>query len=102
MSHVANLDSERQYLGARNRKLRIFPGSGLSKKSPKWIVAAEIAETSQLFARCVAKIEPQWLQGINDRLLKRSGRIMAFEKITLFGLTISDRQRVHGCDLNLM
>ena len=105
MSHIANVDEDRQYLGARNRKLKIFPASGLFKKSPKWIVAAEIAETSQVYARCCARIEPEWLLGINDMLFKRShaephwqqktGRVMAFEKLSLYGLVISERKKVH-------
>lgn len=105
MSHVAMQEEKREYIGARNRKLRIFPGSALFKKSPKWIVAAEIAETSQVYARCCAMIDPEWLLGINDALLKRNytephwqqktGRVMAFEKLSLYGLLIRDRQKVH-------
>jgi ATP-dependent helicase HrpA len=105
LSHIASADEDRQYLGARNRKLRIFPGSALFKKSPKWIMAAEIAETSQVFARTCARIDPEWLLGINDPLFKRSyhephwqqktGRVMAFETLSLFGLIIKERQRVH-------
>ncbi len=105
LSHTANLDEDRQYLGARNRKLRIFPASALFKKSPKWMVAAEIAETSQVYARCCAAIQPEWLLGINDALFKRSysephwqqktGRVMAYEKLSLYGLIIRDRKRVH-------
>ncbi len=105
LSHVATLDENREYLGTRNRKFRIFPGSALAKKPPKWIVAGEIVETTQVFARNVAKIEPGWVLGINDRLLKRrhsepawhakSGRVTALETVTLYGLVISDRERIH-------
>lgn len=105
LSHIAKLDEERVYLGARNRRLKIFPGSSLSRRSPKWIMAAEIAETSQVFARNVAMIQPEWVMGINDDLIKRhysephwyqrSGQVMAFERITLYGLIISDRKRIH-------
>jgi ATP-dependent helicase HrpA len=105
LSHVANLDDDIQYLGARNRKLRIFPASALFKKNPKWIMAAEIAETTQVYARCCAQIQPEWLMGINDPLFKRSysephwqqkaGRVMAYEKLSLYGLMISERNRVH-------
>ncbi|WP_372860622.1 ATP-dependent RNA helicase HrpA [Spongiibacter sp.] len=105
LGQIANKSEEREYLGARNRKLRIFPGSSLRKKNPKWIVAAELAETSQLFARCVAKIEPEWVLGVNDSLLKRnyaephwhakSGRVMAYEQTLLYGLCLRDRHRVH-------
>ncbi|MEH6556373.1 MAG: ATP-dependent RNA helicase HrpA [Oceanicoccus sp.] len=110
LSHIANIDEDRQYLGARNRKLRLFPGSSLFKKSPKWIVAAEIAETTQVFARCCAQIEPDWLMGINESLFKRSysephwqkksGRVMAHERISIYGLVISDRNRVHYGPIN--
>ncbi|HEY3699258.1 MAG TPA: ATP-dependent RNA helicase HrpA, partial [Spongiibacteraceae bacterium] len=105
LSHIATLDEQREYLGARNRKLRIFPGSSLFKKSPKWIVAAEIVETTQVYARTVAMIDPAWVLGINDELLQRrhseprwhakSGRVLALETVTLYGLVISDKQRVH-------
>jgi ATP-dependent helicase HrpA len=105
LGQIAIKDEDREYLGARNRKLRIFPGSSLSKKSPKWIVAAELAETSQLFARCVAKIDPEWVFGINDALLKRSysephwdprsGRVMALEQTVLYGLIVRDKKRIH-------
>jgi len=105
LSQIATLDEQREYLGARNRKMRIFPGSALFKKSPKWLVAAEVVETSQVYARCVARIDPLWALGLNDALLKRryseprwnakSGRVMAVETITLYGLLISDKQRVH-------
>ncbi|WP_366057762.1 ATP-dependent RNA helicase HrpA [Oceanicoccus sp.] len=105
LSHIANLDDDRQYLGARNRKLRIFPASALFKKNPKWIVAAEIAETSQVYARCCAQIQPEWLLGINDPLFKRSysephwqqkaGRVMAYERLSLYGLMIREKTRVH-------
>ncbi len=105
LGQLASKDEDRLYQGARNRKLRIFPGSSQFKKSPKWIVAAELAETTQLYARGVARIEPEWVFGINDALLKRhyyephwqgrSGRVMALEQTLLYGLAIRDRHRVH-------
>ena len=105
LSHIATLDDDRQYMGARNRKLRIFPASTLFKKSPKWIMAAEIAETTQIYARCCARIQPEWLMGINDPLFKRNysephwqqktGRVMAYEKLSLYGLMIGERNRIH-------
>lgn len=110
LSQIAFKTEERDYLGARNRKLRIFPGSALFKKSPKWIVAAELAETSQLFARCVARIEPEWVLGVNDDLLKRryyephfqakTGRVVAFEQTLLFGLQIRDKLKVNYAPIN--
>ncbi|MBQ0761268.1 MAG: ATP-dependent RNA helicase HrpA [Zhongshania sp.] len=105
LGQIATKDENREFIGARNRKLHIFPGSALFKKPPAWIVAAELAETSQLYARCVAKIDPEWVFGVNDSLLKRSyyephwqarsGRVMAFEQTALYGLIIRDKKRVH-------
>ncbi|HUH36537.1 MAG TPA: ATP-dependent RNA helicase HrpA [Spongiibacteraceae bacterium] len=105
LSHIGMQDERSEYLGTRNRRFRLFPGSGLAKKPPRWVLAAEIVETSQVFARCVAKIEPEWVLGINDALLKRShsepgwqqrsGRVTALESVTLYGLLISDKQRVN-------
>lgn len=95
---------EREYLGARNRKFSIFPGSSLAKKTPKWIMAAELIETSKLFAHTVAKIEPEWVIAAAEHLIKRqhfephydsrSGQVMAYEKITLYGLTIVEKKSV--------
>ncbi|WP_062065151.1 ATP-dependent RNA helicase HrpA [Cellvibrio sp. OA-2007] len=95
---------EREYSGARNRKFSIFPGSSLAKKTPKWIMAAELIETSKLFAHTVAKIEPEWVIEAAEHLVKRqhfethydsrSGQVMVFEKITLYGLTIVEKKSV--------
>ncbi len=95
---------EREYLGARNRKFAIFPGSSLAKKTPKWIMAAELIETSKLFAHTVAKIEPEWVIAAAEHLVKRqhfephydsrSGQVMVYEKITLYGLTIVEKKSV--------
>ena len=104
LGNIAQWDEGKTFNGARNRKLQVFPGSGQYKKPPKWLVASEIVETSQVFARQCAAIEPEWLLRINPYLLKRhhhspawqmrSGRVMATERVTLFGLTISDDKRV--------
>lgn len=100
----------REYLGARNRKFSIFPGSSQHKKRPKWIVAAQLMETSQLFAHDVARVEPQWLLSAAEHLVKRnyfephydprSGQVKAFEKVTLYGLTLVERQRVNYSRIN--
>jgi len=105
LSQIAQKDEDNWYRGTRNRKLRIFPGSALFKKSPAWLVAAEMVETTQLYARCVARIEPEWLLGINDAVLKyqyyephwqqRAGRVSAFQETRLYGLVIQDRKRVN-------
>jgi len=95
---------EREYLGARNRKFSIFPGSSLIKKTPKWIMAAELIETSKLFAHTVAKIEPEWALAAAEHLVKRqyfephynshSGQVMAYEKVSLYGLTLIEKKSV--------
>jgi ATP-dependent RNA helicase HrpA len=105
LGNIAQHQEDRDYLGSRNRKLQIFPGSSQAKKRPKWLVAAEIVETSRVFARTVAAIDPQWVIGINPALLKhhyyqprwqsRSGRVMAYERLSLYGLTVSDKRSVH-------
>ncbi|RYY03197.1 MAG: ATP-dependent RNA helicase HrpA [Gammaproteobacteria bacterium] len=95
---------EREYLGARNRKFSIFPGSSLIKKTPKWIMAAELIETSKLFAHTVAKIEPEWALAAAEHLVKRqyfephynshTGQVMAYEKVSLYGLTLIEKKSV--------
>lgn len=93
------------YLGARNRKFAIFPGSSQFKKRPKWIMAAEMLETSKLFAHCVARIEPEWVMPLAQHLLKhhyfephynaKTGQVMGYDRITLFGMTLAEKQRVN-------
>ncbi len=105
LGHIAQFQEGREYLGARNRKLQIFPGSALARKRPRWLVAAEIVETSNVFAREVASIDPEWTLDINPALLKhhyyeprwnpRGGRVNAYERVTLYGLTVADKRRVH-------
>jgi ATP-dependent helicase HrpA len=95
---------EREYQGARNRKFSIFPGSSLVKKTPKWIMAAELIETSKLFAHTVAKIEPEWVITAAEHLVKRqhyephydarSGQVMAYERISLYGLVVIEKKSV--------
>ena len=98
------------YLGGRGVKFAIFPGSGLKKSKPKWVVAAELTETARLYARCVAKIEPEWVEGVAGHLVKRyyfdphwdakRGMVNAWERVTLYGLTLVSRRRVHYGPLN--
>jgi ATP-dependent helicase HrpA len=87
-----------EYLGARGTKFAVFPGSGLARKPPDWIVAAELVETSRLWARTVAAIEPEWVEPVAEHLVKRSyseprwsrssGSAVATEKVTLYGIPI--------------
>ncbi|MDM8559229.1 ATP-dependent RNA helicase HrpA [Candidatus Parabeggiatoa sp. HSG14] len=94
-----------EYLGTRNIKVYLFPGSSLFKKQPKWIMAAELVETTKLYARCCAKINPDWIEQAADNLCqhhyfephweKRRAQVGAFEKVTLYGLTIVAKRKVN-------
>lgn len=104
LSHIGVREDNRDFLGIRNRKFLIFPGSGLHQKPPKWVVAAELVETSRLYARQVARIEPEWVPPLAEHMLRRThsepyydrqrGQVMAYEKQNLYGLTVVDRLRV--------
>ncbi len=93
-----------EYVGARGARFAIFPGSGLRKKRPAAVMAAELVETSRLFARTVAAIDPAWAEDLAGDLAKRSlsephwskstGAAAAWEKVTLFGVEIVPRRRV--------
>ena len=98
-------EEDNTYLGARGIKFLLHPGSALVKKAGRWIAAAELMETSRLFARCVAKIEPEWLESIGAHLIKRHvfephwekgpGQVAAWERVTLHGLVLQARRRIH-------
>ncbi|KRC03437.1 ATP-dependent RNA helicase HrpA [Duganella sp. Root198D2] len=93
------------YLGARGIKFHIWPGSHLSKKPGKWIVSAELVETTRLYARCVARIEPEWIEKIGGHLLKKSwgeprwekrpAQVTASERATLYGLVVYSQRRIN-------
>ncbi|MGF6642325.1 ATP-dependent RNA helicase HrpA [Paraburkholderia sp. GAS82] len=97
-------DDEPYYLGARTIKFYLWPGSALVKKAGRWVMAAELVETSRLYARCIAKIEPEWIEQIGAHLLKKSlsephwekraAQVSAFERAVLYGLPIYHRRRV--------
>ncbi|SDQ33185.1 ATP-dependent RNA helicase HrpA [Paraburkholderia tuberum] len=97
-------DDEPYYLGARGIKFYLWPGSALVKKAGKWVMAAELVETSRLYARCIAKIEPEWVEKVGAHLLKKSlsephwekraAQVSAFERAMLYGLPIYHRRRV--------
>jgi ATP-dependent helicase HrpA len=92
------------YLGARGIRFHVFPGSALRKKQPKWVMAAELTETTRLFARCVASIEPEWIEQVGSHLAHRqhfdphwekaSGQVIAYERVIVYGLTVVARRRV--------
>ncbi|PTQ84860.1 ATP-dependent RNA helicase HrpA [Nitrosomonas ureae] len=98
-------EKDNEYLGARGIKFAVFPGSVLRKGKTKWVVAAELVETSKLYARCAAKIDPAWLERIGGSLCKRHysdphwekkrAQVVAFEQVTLYGLIIVPKRPVH-------
>lgn len=93
------------YLGARGIKFHPFPGSGVDKKGLKWLVAAELAETTRLYARTLAKIDPDWIEAAAGEVVARnyfepkweraSGQVVASERVSLYGLAIVPRRRVN-------
>lgn len=106
LSHIGQKDADKQeYTGARNARFSIFPGSGLFKRSPKWTMVAELVETSRLWGRIAARIEPEWIEPLAQHLVKHSysephwsksqGAVMATEKVTLFGLPIVAARQVN-------
>ncbi len=108
LSHIGMKDGDKsEYIGARNARFMIFPGSGLFKKPPKWSMVAELTETSRLYGRIAARIQPEWIEPLAGHLLKRSysdprwskkaGAVLASEKVTLYGITIvADREVQYG------
>ncbi|MFG2521248.1 ATP-dependent RNA helicase HrpA [Streptomyces sp. NPDC048527] len=94
-----------EYLGARNAKFAVFPGSALFKKPPRFIMSAELVETSRLWARVNAKIEPEWVEPLAEHLLKRTysephwekdqAAVMAYEKVTLYGVPLVAQRKVN-------
>ncbi|MFJ5698085.1 ATP-dependent RNA helicase HrpA [Arthrobacter sp. NPDC093139] len=106
LSHIGILDErKREYAGARGSRFAIFPGSALFKKSPTFVMAAELVETSRLWARVAAKFEPAWAEQVAPDLVKRSysephwstkmGSVMAYEKVTLYGVPIIAQRRIN-------
>ena len=97
-------DDDAHYLGARGIKWYPHPGSALAKKAGKWVMAAELVETTRLFARCLAKIEPEWVEQVGAHLVKRhvfephwskgSGQVVAFERGTVHGIVLYGRRQV--------
>ncbi|MFG2290794.1 ATP-dependent RNA helicase HrpA [Streptomyces sp. NPDC048595] len=94
-----------EYLGARSAKFAVFPGSALFKKPPHWVMSAELVETSRLWARVNAKIEPEWVEPLAQHLVKRTysephweqkmAAVMAYERVTLYGVPIVTQRKVN-------
>ncbi len=105
LGHVGQKNEEEgHYLGAHGIKFFPHPGSTLAKKAGRWLVAAELVDTSRLYARCLARIEPEWLEEVGAHLLRRHyyephwsksrGEVMAFERATLHGILLYARRPV--------
>jgi len=96
---------EGNYQGARGIKLSIHPGSALAKKGPKWVMAAELTDTGRLLARTVAEVRPEWIEAAGQHLLtrmfiephweKEGARVVAFERVSLYGITLVARRKIH-------
>ncbi|EPW5500613.1 ATP-dependent RNA helicase HrpA [Vibrio vulnificus] len=106
LSHIGMKDQEKnEYHGARNARFHIFPGSGLFKKQPKWVMSAELVETSKLWGRIIARIQPEWIEPLAKHLIKRShsephwskkqAAVMAYEKVMLYGIPIVPKRLVN-------
>ncbi|MEU4826766.1 ATP-dependent RNA helicase HrpA [Actinomadura sp. NPDC023710] len=113
LSHIGLMDVDKkdkqrrgqEYLGARGAKFAVFPGSSLFKKPPRWVMSAELVETSRLWGRINARIEPEWVEPLAQHLVKRNysephwskkqAAVMAREKVTLYGVPIVADRRVN-------
>ena len=97
-------DPDEHYLGTRGLKFFLHPGSGMAKKGAKWVLAAELTDTTRLYARCAARVEPEWIEQSAGPLLERNyfdprwdaarGEVVAAERVSLYGLTLVPRRRV--------
>ncbi|HSV19725.1 MAG TPA: ATP-dependent RNA helicase HrpA [Casimicrobiaceae bacterium] len=104
LGNIGLKNEDGDYLGARGITFRLHPASALAKKAPKWVVAAELTETTRLFARCAARIEPEWVEAVaGERVVRdyfephwdrRRGEVVASERVTLYGLPIVPRRPV--------
>ncbi|MGN5632650.1 ATP-dependent RNA helicase HrpA [Streptomyces sp. AC154] len=106
LSHIGLKDTEKnEYVGARNAKFAIFPGSALFKKQPRFVMSAELVETSRLWARVNARVEPEWIEPLAQHLLKRTysephwekdqAAVMAYERVTLYGVPIVAQRKIN-------
>ena len=109
IDHIGQKDREKpDFNGPRGRRFKVFPGSTLSKKPPPWMMSAQLAQTSQLFGRINAEIQPEWLADVAPHLVKRvlqdpvwhaeRGEVTAMEVVTLFGMQVLRRARHYGRD----
>ncbi|MEK0362310.1 ATP-dependent RNA helicase HrpA [Pseudomonas sp. CBC3] len=105
LSQIGHKTEDGDFLGARQRRFWVHPSSVIGRKKPNWIMAAELVETTKLFARMVAKIEPEWIEPLAGHLIKKNhfephwekkrGQVVAYEQITLYGLIVVGKRPVH-------
>ncbi|MDO9281538.1 MAG: ATP-dependent RNA helicase HrpA [Methylotenera sp.] len=111
LGNIGFKDGESEsYAGARGIRFHVAPGSTLKKSRPKWVMAAELMDTTKLYARCVAKIEPDWIEPLargltesnytDPRWDRKMGMVNAWERVSLYGLTIIPKRRVHYGPIN--
>ena len=110
LGNIGFKNEDGEYLGARGIKFTIFPGSGLRKAQPKWVMAGELVDTARLYARSVARIEPEWIEPLARDLVDRHyfdphwererAMVTAYERVTLYGITIVPKRRVHYGAIN--
>ncbi len=103
-------DENTHYLGTRSIRFHLWPGSTLGKKAGRWVMAAELIDTNRLYARCLAQIQPEWLERVGRHLLKKSwssphwekraSQVSAYERATLYGLVVYNQRRVHYGPIN--
>lgn len=103
-TQIGLLEEKGEYQGTRGRKFRLHPGSALFKKSPKWVLCAEIVETTRVYGRVAGRIEPEWIEQAAAHLVKRAylephwekkrGEVVAFEQVSLYGVILVGRRRV--------
>ncbi len=112
LGNIGFKDGEAEaYLGARGIRFHIAPGTALKKSRPKWVMAAELVDTAKLYARCVAKIEPDWIEPLargltessytDPRWDRRPAQVFAWERVALYGLTVVPKRRVHYGAINV-
>jgi ATP-dependent helicase HrpA len=105
LSQIGQKTEDGDYLGARQRRFWVHPSSVIGRKKPAWLMTAELVETTKLFARMVAKIEPDWIEPLASHLIKKNhlephwekkrGQVVAYEQISLYGLIVVGRRAVH-------
>ena len=105
LSQIGTKTEDGDYLGARQRRFWIHPSSVIGRKKPQWVMAAELVETTRLFARMVAKIEPDWIEPLAGHLVKKNhfephwekkrGQVVAYEQVSLYGLIVVGKRPVH-------